>query len=182
MNLPWRRRAEHEDEFVAFVASRRQQLRNTAYLLCGDWHLAEDLVQTTFTKLYLAWQRLDRHEVLDQYTRRVLVRTYLDERRRPWRRERATEPGSWVLDSAAYHDPDPGDPRVLRAALAQLPERHRAVLVLRFWADQSIEQVAELLGCSTGTVKSQTSRGLAQLRAILGEDLVDATEAQRCLR
>src|SRR5262245_12840833 len=179
MNVPWRRRAEQEDDFGAFVASRRQQLRNTAYLLCGDWHLAEDLVQTAFTKLYLAWHRVDRHEVLDQYVRRVLVRTYLDERRRPWRREHATEPDSRLLDAGAHHDPDPSDPRVLRNALAQLSERHRAVLVLRFWADQSVEQVAATLGCSVGTVKSQTSRGLAQLRAILGEELSDATEVQR---
>lgn len=178
MNLPWRRRPEQDDDFVAFVASRRQQLRNTAYLLCGDW-LAEDLVQTAFTKLYLAWPRVDRHEVLDQYVRRVLVRSYLDERRRPWRREHATEPDSRVLDAGAHHDPDPSDPRVLRNALAQLSERHRAVLVLRFWADQSVEQVAATLGCSAGTVKSQTSRGLAQLRAILGDDLIDATEVRQ---
>lgn len=173
MGFPWRGRQAHEDDFVAYVASRGHQLRNTAYLLCGDWHLAEDLTQIAFTKLYQAWHRIERHDALDQYARRVLLRAFLDERRRPWRRESATEPGSMVLDSRIHHDPDTDDPGSLREALMCLSERHRAVLVLRFWADLSVEQVAVTLGCSTGTVKSQTSRGLARLREILGETLAD---------
>src|SRR3954466_11500868 len=77
-----------DEEFVAYYTARAAQLRNTAFLLCGDWHLAEDLTQTTFIKLYRAWSRVERHDVLDQYTRRILLRAFLDERRRPWRRER----------------------------------------------------------------------------------------------
>src|ERR1043166_4128772 len=127
MGFPLRRRPEQEDDFVVFVASRRSALRATAYLLCGDWHLAEDLTQTTFTKMYLAWSRIERHEVLDQYARQVLVRAFLDERRRPWRRERPTEPDSAALDVRVHHDPDPGDPTALRDALLRLSERHRAV-------------------------------------------------------
>src|SRR3982750_2296369 len=90
-----------DEEFVAYYTARAGQLRNTAYLLCGDWHLAEDLTQTTFTKLYRAWSRIDRHEVLDQYARQVLLRTFLDERRRPWRREKPTLPEDAVLDVTA---------------------------------------------------------------------------------
>ena len=95
------RRGEHESDFVAYYAAHANQLRNTAYLLCGDWHLAEDLTQITFTNLYRAWHRIQRHDVLDQYARRVLLRAFLDERRRPWRRELATVPDSSTLDRVA---------------------------------------------------------------------------------
>jgi RNA polymerase sigma-70 factor (sigma-E family) len=162
-----------ESDFVAYYASHANQLRNTAYLLCGDWHLAEDLTQNAFTKLYQAWHRIERHDVLDQYTRRVLVRAFLDERRRPWRRERATVPGSADLDAVAPDQGRPDERVVLRTALARLPKRRRAVLVLRFWADLSVEQVADILGCSAGTVKSQTADGLADLRHVLGGALDD---------
>ena len=142
-------------------------LRSTAYLLCGDWHLAEDLTQTVFIKLYRAWRRIERHDTMDQFARKVLLRTYLDERRRPWRREFPTEPDTEELEVAQPGD-DPEGRMAIRQAVAQLTRQHRAVLVLRFWEDMSVEQVAELLGCSPGTVKSQTSRGLASLRKLLG--------------
>lgn len=173
--LGWRDRRAHEADFVAFYAERADHLRSTAYLLCRDWHLAEDLVQTAFTKLYRHWHRVERHDALDQYARRVLLRAFLDERRRPWRREYATEPGSSALDSTvrdSYAEADSG----LHAALMRLPRRRRAVLVLRFWADMSVEQCAQALECSTGTVKSQTARGLAQLRELLGDGMVDAED------
>jgi RNA polymerase sigma-70 factor (sigma-E family) len=174
MRLPWRGgRREYEDEFVAYYTARGNDLRNTAYVLCGDWHLAEDLTQTTFTKLYRSWQRIERHDRLDQYARRVLLRTFLDERRRPWRREFSTLPDSPALDGVALDDRWSDERMVLRTALLRLTRRQRAVLVLRFWADLSVEQVADILGCSTGTVKSQTSRGLAHLRSELGAALVD---------
>ncbi len=159
----------NEDEFVAYYASRGERLRRTAFLLCGDWHLAEDLTQVTFVKLYQRWHRIERREVMDQYARRVLLRTFLDERRLPRRREIATEPDSSTLDSRVHHDPEPDDRLVLRAALLRLSPQHRAVLVLRFWEDLSVEQVAETLSCSPGTVKSQTSRGLARLRQVMDE-------------
>lgn len=169
MSFPWRgRRQEVDAEFVEFYAARGGDLRNTAYLLCGDWHLAEDLTQTVFTKIYRAWHRIQRHDVLDRYARRVLLHAFLDERRRPWRREHPTVPESAVLDRKAPDQALPEERMQLHRALMGLSKRHRAVLVLRFWADLSVEQVAEILGCSTGTVKSQTSRGLANLRAVLG--------------
>src|SRR5215468_145753 len=148
-----------DDDFVAFYSVRGNSLRNTAYLLCGDWHLAEDLTQITFTKLYRAWRRIERHDTLDQYARRVLLRVFLDERRRPWRRELATLPESPALDRVTVEDPSPEQRLALEPALLRLSRRHRAVLVLRFWADLSVEETAEALGCSTGTVKSQTARG-----------------------
>lgn len=169
--LGWRDRRAHEADFVAFYTERGDHLRNTAYLLCRDWHLAEDLTQTAFTKLYRSWHRIERHDAMDQYARRVLLRAFLDERRRPWRREYATEPGSPALDSAVHDQPDHGT--ALHGALMRLPKRRRAVLVLRFWSDMSVEQVAEAMECSTGTVKSQTARGLAQLRELLDDVTVD---------
>ena len=174
MAFAWRGgRSDIDEEFVAYYAARAGNLRNTAYLLCGDWHLAEDLTQITFTKLYRAWRRIQRHEVLDQYARRVLLRAFLDERRRPWRREMATVPGSSTLDRIASDDAAPDERMLLDTALSRLSARHRAVLVLRFWDDLSVEQVADILRCSTGTVKSQTSRGLAALRAVLGTGQLD---------
>lgn len=164
-------RREHDDEFIAYYTARAARLRNTAYLLCGDWHLAEDLTQATFTKLYRAWARVDRHDALDQYARQVLLRTFLDERRRPWRRERPAAPDDAVLDITAPEVRGSEDREVLRNALQLVPKRRRAVLILRFWADLPVEQVAEILGCSAGTVKSQTSRGLADLRGALGDAL-----------
>jgi RNA polymerase sigma-70 factor (sigma-E family) len=161
-------RREHDDEFVAYYTARAGHLRSTAYLLCGDWHLAEDLTSATFAKLYRAWRRIERHEALDQYARRVLLRALLDERRRPWRREHATVPGSAALDTAVPGEHGTEEQMYLRTALLRLPPRQRAVLVLRFWADLSVDTVAGILGCSTGTVKSQTSDGLANLRSVLG--------------
>lgn len=151
-------------EFDEFARSRQAQLRRAAYLLCGDWHLAEDLTQTALAKLYAVWRKV-RMDSPDSYARKVLFRTFVDEtrRRRWWER-----PGSRQYDVAAPAD-DPDLRLVLLAALRQVPARSRAVLVLRFWEDQSVEETAAALGCSTGTVKSQTSRGLATLRRILGD-------------
>jgi RNA polymerase sigma-70 factor (sigma-E family) len=162
-----------DDDFVAYYQARGRELRNTAFLLCGDWHLAEDLTQITFTKLYKAWRRIERHDVLDQFARRVLLRAFLDERRRPWRREFATTPHSTALDTASYLDAAPAEPGIAQA-LQRLPKRTRAVLILRFWVDLPVDQVAEILGCSPGTVKSTTSRGLASLRAELGTGITTA--------
>jgi RNA polymerase sigma-70 factor (sigma-E family) len=161
----------YEDEFVAYYRARADHLRTTAFLLCGDWHQAQDLTQLAFTKLYRAWRRIERHDSLDQYARRVLLRAYLDERRRPWRREVPVEIIDPTIPAPEGHSPD--DRVVLRAALARLPRRQRAVLVLRFWVDLPVEQVADLMGCSTGTVKSQTSDGLANLRRVLGRAAED---------
>jgi RNA polymerase sigma-70 factor (sigma-E family) len=167
------RRDHQDDEFVAYYAARGDELRKTAYVLCGDWHLAEDLTQIAFTRLYRAWARIRPGDPVDQYARRLLLHAFLHERRRPWRRELSTVPDSSTLDVETHEDRGADERLVLRKALLRIPRRQRAVLVLRFWADLSVEQVAEILDCPTGTVKSQTSRGLANLRTALGGALVE---------
>ena len=155
-----------EQEYVEFTAARLPAMRKLAYLLCGDPHRAEDLVQQTFVKLYTSWRRARAVEHLDGYVRAMLVRAFLNERRRPWAtRVQLTDA---VPERAVGHQPDVEGRTVLRAALNRLPPRQRAVLVLRFLCDLPIADVAELLGCSPGTVKSQTSHGLAALRRTLG--------------
>jgi RNA polymerase sigma-70 factor (sigma-E family) len=155
--------AVRRDEFTRFVIDRSGALRRTAFLLCGDWHGAEDILQTALAKLYVAWPRVRRADAVDAYTRKVVVRTFLDERRRFWRREVPTEA---IPDAAGVTD-QPEDRLTILSALAQVPPRQRAVLILRFWEDLSVEQAAHALGCSAGTVKSQTARGLDTLRTHL---------------
>lgn len=161
--------SSREEGFRDFYLARGDRLRATAYLLCGDWHLAEDLVQAAFTKLYLAWPRVCQFEHLDQYARRTLVHTFLSERRRAWRREHPVQqvpedPGGRLDGAGAGAE----ERLILLDALAGLPGRQRATLVLRFWEDLSVEQTADLLGVSSGAIKTHTSRGLATLRARLG--------------
>jgi RNA polymerase sigma-70 factor (sigma-E family) len=158
--------AADEAEFKAYAAARMRALRRTAYLLCGDWHQAEDAAQTVLTKLYTHWDRVDRKDALDAYVRTMLVRATLEQRRRLWwRREVSTaEP-----PETASPSPDTEQRIVVVEALAKVPPRQRAVLVLRFWEDLDVAQTAATLGCSPGTVKSQTSRGLTTLRALLSE-------------
>lgn len=152
---------DRDADFAEYFAARSDAMRHTAFLLCGDWHRAEDLTQTAFTKLYLAWHRIARHEVLDGYVRRMLVRTFLDERRLSWwRRVRVTD----VPIEAATPDSDPDDRIAVLEALGAVPPRQRAVLILRYWEDLSVDDTAELLDCSAGTVKSQAARGLQTLR------------------
>ncbi|PZF85940.1 SigE family RNA polymerase sigma factor [Jiangella anatolica] len=158
-----------EAAYGEYVAARRRALLRTAYLLTGDWHAAEDLVQETLTKLYVSWRRVLRRDDLDGYARKTMLHAYIDSTRRPWRREHAVDV---VPDGGGSGDPaDGSDPRArhrLLTALAAVPAGQRAVLVLRFWEDLSVEQVAGLLGCSAGTVKSQSARGLDKLRDLLG--------------
>jgi RNA polymerase sigma-70 factor (sigma-E family) len=162
--------SDRDAEFEAYFAARSDAMRGTAYLLCGDWHRAEDLVQQTFTKIYLAWPRIQRHGAMDGYTRQTLIRTFLSERRRGWFRHESV--GSEQADRAVP-SPDHADERLLLLeALVKVPPRQRAVLVLRYWEDQSVEQTAALLDCSAGTVKSQAARGLATLRGLLEEERV----------
>lgn len=160
------RRAEQDADFRDWALARQGHLRRAAYLLCRDWHLAEDLTQTTLTKLYAAWHRINGGDARDAYARRVLYRTFVDETRRGHRRE---YPGEYLPEGAA-----PAVDTALRVtlldAIGLLPPRARAVIVLRFWEDLSVEDTAAALGCSPGTVKSQTSRGLAALRRHLTLD------------
>jgi RNA polymerase sigma-70 factor (sigma-E family) len=156
--------SDRDQAFAEYFAARSGAMRGTAYLLCGDWHRAEDLVQAAFTKLYLHWHRVQRHEALDPYVRRVLVRTYIDDRRRGWWRREF--PQAAPVDRAAVEAPA-DDRLMLIRALADVPPRQRAVLVLRYWEDLSVEDVAAMLNCSPGTVKSQAARGLDTLRALV---------------
>lgn len=159
-------RLARDDGFQEYVYLKRAALLRTATLMLhGDAHRAEDLVQITLTRLYLAWPRAQASN-LDAYVRRMLVNALIDETRRPFRRrevshselrEDAVEDRYRVLD----RDPE------LMAALAHLPAGMRAAVVLRHVDALSVEEVADALGCSAGTVKSQTARGLQQLRHAL---------------
>jgi RNA polymerase sigma-70 factor (sigma-E family) len=158
--------------FAELFAARATALRRTAYLLCGDWHRAEDLTQTAFAKVYAAWPRLRDKGAVDAYLRQTLTRVYLDEYRRLWRREQSTANVPDVVTMPA----DPADDRlVLLTALATVPPKQRACLVLRYFEDYSVEQTAHALDCSTGTVKSNTARGLDALRRTLGDALPELT-------
>ena len=155
------KRAE-ENTYREYVTARMETMRRTAYLLCRDWHTADDVVSITIGKLYRHWPRVGDTPGIDAYVRKALLRTWLDEKRRPWRREQAveelpelpTEEEFAVVGRAQLLD-----------LLDGLPPRRRAAVVLRLYCDLSVEETAEILGCSVGTVKSQTARGLDALRA-----------------
>ena len=166
-------RPEDEAEFRHYMAARAERLRRFGYLCCGDWQRAEDAVQSAFIKLYAAWHRVAPN-ACDSYMRRIVANTLISEYRRGWfRRERVSErlPDRPVPDRADAS----ADALAVMNALARLPTRQRAVVVLRYWEDLSIEQVAEIMRCSTGTVKSQGARGLRTLRALLSESMPDRT-------
>ncbi|MCA1834759.1 MAG: SigE family RNA polymerase sigma factor [Actinobacteria bacterium] len=148
-----------EDEFIGFVLGSQVELRRLAYLVCGDWHRAEDVVQTALANLYVHWSRIRRDEGAGPYARRAVVNAAIDERRRPWRRER---PVQELPDGPAVRE-EPMDAAVVDALLS-LPPRQRAVVVLRYVEDIDVAQTAHLLGISSGTVKSQAAKGLQALR------------------
>ncbi|WP_129662820.1 SigE family RNA polymerase sigma factor [Phytoactinopolyspora endophytica] len=161
---------ERSAEFVAFVQARRSDLVRTAVLLCaGDEAHAEDLVQTTLTRLYLSWPRVQRADSPLAYSRRCLTHVFIDETRRAHRRR---ETSVAVPMDALGRDPADASPDLdLRAlvltALSSLAPRQRAVVVLRHWHDLDVDETARILGCRPGTVKSQTARALAHLREFL---------------
>jgi RNA polymerase sigma-70 factor (sigma-E family) len=159
--------ATDSESFREYVSGQLPKLRRTAYLLCGDWHTADDLVSTALIRLLRHWRRVSTMDNVDAYARRVLLRTWLNELRRPWRREITTQ----VLPDRPAAGDGPAevtDRLSVLALLATLPPRRRAVLVLRYCCDLSVEETAEALGCGTGTVKSQSARALDTLRARLG--------------
>ncbi|MGH8795395.1 MAG: SigE family RNA polymerase sigma factor [Stackebrandtia sp.] len=165
---------DQEAEFREFVAARSERLCRFAYLVCGDRGRAEDAVQKALTKLALTWPKR-RIANPDAYVRRIVVNAVNDERRLGWfRRERL----SWRLPEHA--SPDPGEVGALRvtilSALSRLPHRQRIAVLLRHWEDQSVERTAEIMGCSTGNVKSQTARGLQTLRGLLQESVPTQAE------
>jgi len=160
-----------ENAYREYVTARMETMRRTAYLLCRDWHTADDLVSITISKLYRHWARVGGTPGIDAYVRKALLRTWLDEKRRPWRR--AEQRDGELPDAAdATSDPDTTSAKLwarelVHTALLQVPPRQRAVLVLRYFEDLAVAEVAVAMGCTEGTVKSQTARGLATLRAIV---------------
>lgn len=169
-----------EQEFADFFTARRDAVRRTAYLICGDWHRADDLAQTAFVAVHRRWRKIRDRSALDAYVRRTLVRAAIDESRRPWRREHPVDLPPETSAQGPARDAV-GDSVANRSALVgglqQVPPRQRAVLVLRFLEGQSVTDVACALKCSEGTVKSQTARGLETLRAALGDALDDLRPA-----
>ena len=166
-------RTGDEDSFRRFAIDHAAMLRRTAFLFCGDWHLAEDLMQQTLMKIFRSWARVRQRESLTNYARTVLLRTWLDEKRRPFRRSELS--GSDLPEVA---DPADGTRRVwardlVHRAMLEVPAGQRAVLVLRYFDDLSVAETAKVMRCSEGTVKSQAARGLATLRGVvarLGDD------------
>ena len=147
-------------DFSSYMEARQPSLLRTAYLLAGDRHTAEDLVQVAFAKLYLSWDKVRDQEALDGYVRRILVNEHNSLWRRAWKRR---EHVSDELPEHGRHDAyDEGSD--LWAVIQTLPRRTRAVIVLRYYEELSEAEIAEALGISRGTVKSQASRGLALLR------------------
>lgn len=157
-----------DERFHVFATRSTGSLTRLAYLLCGDQHLANDLVQTCLIRLYQAWPKVTDKDTADAYARKVLLRCWLNERRRPWRRAESRDGD--VPDRPA---PEPDLTRVVhlkevfRVALAKLPPRQRAAVVLRYWSQHSVTETAAILRCSEGNVKSQSARGLAALRTAL---------------
>lgn len=163
-------RAVDEADFSAWAEAARPDLRRMAYLMCGDWTRADDVTQDALVRLYLRWGRLEHRGGLRTYARRVLMSAFVDERRRPWRRE------SLVVDAGDVRtepvDPHDGPRRVedrmlVLSALAALPPRQRACVVLRWFDELSVDETAAALAVTTGTVKSQTSKAMVHLRGLL---------------
>jgi len=157
-------RVTSAEEFIEFATISSPRLRRTAFLLCGDWHTAEDLAQTTLAKMFGSWRRISRKDAADTYATRILINTYLAD----MRRKRVGEVLTDTLPEYPVHPQAPETRLVVIDALAALPPRARAVVVLRYWSDLSVEQVAAMLGCSAGNVKSQSARALDKLRILLG--------------
>ncbi|MFG2047815.1 SigE family RNA polymerase sigma factor [Micromonospora sp. NPDC048935] len=157
-------RSAADAEYTECVRVGLPQWRRTAYLMCGDWHQGDDIVQRVLTELYRNWSRARRAGNLNALVRTMLMRRLIDERRRGWARVLITD---LLPERPAPAAPDATERLDLVAALRQVAPRQRAVLVLRFFQDLSVEETAQALGCAPGTVKSQTAKGLVTLRGLL---------------
>jgi RNA polymerase sigma-70 factor (sigma-E family) len=161
-----RTRDTRDADFAAYLAARQPSLLRTAYLLTGNRHDAEDLVQTAFAKLYLSWDKVRSQGSMDGYVRRILVNEHNSLWRRAWKRR------EHIADDTALHAlhdphedvPDEGVGAALWEVVQTLPRKARAVVVLRYYEELSEAETAAVLGISVGTVKSQASRALAALR------------------
>jgi RNA polymerase sigma-70 factor (sigma-E family) len=167
--------SQPDDEFAAYAAASIPSLRRLALLLSRDWYSADDLVQATLAKLCLHWPRALAADSTDAYVRAILVREFVRGRRAAWSRRVSVTDHPPELPATA---PDLDSLLDLQAALAGLAPRQRAVLVLRYYCDLDVNQSAEALDCSPGTVKSQTAKALAALRRALGSDSQAASAAR----
>ena len=165
----------HDTEFADYVSASIPSLRRLALLMCRDWHRADDLVQATLTRLCLHWGKAAAADSTDAYVRAILVREFMRERRSGWARRVS------VSDSPPELPPATADVDGLldlQAAVSALPPGQRAVLVLRFYCDLSVSQSAEALGCTAGTIKSQTAKAIATLRRDLGKEPLASLSGQ----
>jgi RNA polymerase sigma-70 factor (sigma-E family) len=154
-----------EGDFRDYVVGRRAVLEREAYLLVGDVHLAQDLVQTTLAKVYVSWRRVRASEYPDAYVRRIMINANTSRLRRRRVREVLTDMPVEAADAYAAPLPDADGARVdVMRALMALPKRQRTAVVLRYWADLPEAEVAAAMGCSVGTVRSQSAKALAKLR------------------
>ncbi len=151
-----------DTDFADYFTARAVAVRRLAYALCGDWHAADDLTQLTFIKLYRTWKRVKRESV-EAYTRRILINTFFSSRRVKRREISVAQPP----DRPRPDGVDTSVSAELGAALATLPPRQRALVVLRYLEDVSVAEAAALMGIAEGTVKSQTARGVQTLRSAL---------------
>ncbi|MFF3331156.1 SigE family RNA polymerase sigma factor [Streptomyces sp. NPDC002888] len=163
------RKQARDEEFQAFVIGRWPRLMRTAFLLTGEQHAAEDLVQSTLEQVYVAWRRVGSADDPEAYVRRVMINAHARKHRRRLKEFLAPKDDSGI----SYEVPDTGDRisqaddrNTLLGALAQLPPRQRQAVVLRYWEDLTETQTAEAMGCSVGAVKSNAAKGIAKLRAI----------------
>jgi len=154
-----------EAGFVEFAQTARERLRRTAYLLCGDWDQASDFVQEGLVRVYVAWPRLQKAGREHAYAKRAVVSAFLDHARKRSSKELPTEADPQVASGDDVAERVSNRAMLMRA-LADLPPRQRACVVLRYFEDLSVEDTAQVLGCSEGTVKSQTSRALSSLRSM----------------
>ncbi len=162
---------EHDEDFMHFVRERQAALRRTAYLLCGCWADGDDLVQEALSRVYVAWPRISSPHAVFSYTRTTMLRAHLNDRRKHGR--------EIVVDDVPERpviDVDPTLGLTLEGLLAQLPERQRVMVVLRFYDDLTVPQIAQELDLPLGTVKSGLSRALASLRGRLGTSLDDGPD------
>ncbi|MGI5481502.1 SigE family RNA polymerase sigma factor [Streptomyces lavendofoliae] len=168
-------RKSRADEFMEFAAGRTGHLFRSACLLTsGDTHLAEDLVQETLGRMYALWGRMARIDNPSAYAQTVLVRTYLTQRRR---RSSGERPLAELPESAPGRGDDPALRVALLDALARLAPKDRAVVVLRYWEDRSVEETAAAMNVSSAAVRTRSTRALARLREQLGGDLSELAAA-----
>jgi RNA polymerase sigma-70 factor (sigma-E family) len=163
-----------DEEFTTFVRPRLPRLRRAAYLLCGDWVRGDDIVQRALTDAYVHWGRVRRADNPDAYLHTVLVHRFIDDRRGRWSGVALVETVPERAEPSGAQPADVDQALDVRAALARLAPRQRAVLVLRFLCDMSVADTATALGCSIGTVKSQTSVALEAMRRQLATNRTEA--------